>query len=410
MTFLYSTGIQLYYLLVWTASVFNKKARCWIKGRKQVFQKMESEIFDNQNIIWIHAASLGEFEQGRPIIEKIKENYPSYKILLTFYSPSGYEIRKNYEKADFIYYLPLDTRRNARKFVSLIKPRMVFFIKYEFWYHFLSELKENSIPVYLVSAIFRKKQAFFKPGRKWYRKLLRFFTHFFVQNQESKELLHSIGYENVTVSGDTRFDRVSGIVNTAHDIPLVDKFCTGSTIIAGSTWQKDEELLAAFINKREKPGVKMIIAPHEIHKSHIEQIYGRVKKPCIKFSEATEQNVAQFDVLIIDNIGMLSSLYRYGCIAYIGGGFGKGIHNILEPATFGLPVVFGPAHEKFREALMLKEKGAAFPVSSFKELNNIFDKLLGDEIFLQEKALVAKKFVSENTGATEKILSFCKLL
>jgi 3-deoxy-D-manno-octulosonic-acid transferase len=353
----------------------------------------------------VHVASLGEFEQGRPLIEKIREQHPEYQIFLTFFSPSGYEVRKNYSGADYISYLPIDTPDNARRFIDLIQPQIVLFIKYEFWYHYLAELKKRNIPVYLCSAIFRENQLFFKRWGAWYKRILNFFTHFFVQTENSKKLLGSIGFSNVTVTGDTRFDRVYSIATQAKEIKEVKAFIGGnvSCLIAGSTWEPDEDLLARYINETQWP-LKHVIAPHEIHASHIERLEKLLLKKTIRFSNWKQSLVGDYDVLIIDNIGMLSSLYQYGKIAYIGGGFGKGIHNVLEAATFGLPVLFGPNHKRFQEAVDLINEGGAFPIQNYYNLKDKLNALFENPSFLNDTGKKAAGFVKRNIGATGKIM------
>ena len=401
MTILYKIGILFYAVLIRISSLFNQKARLFIAGRKDWKERLKREIDKNSNYIWFHCASLGEFEQGRPVIEEIKTRYPEYKILLTFFSPSGYEIRKNYDKADLVMYLPMDTKRNARFFISHVKPEKVFFVKYEFWYFFITELKRREIPLYLISAIFREQQFFFKqnPVANWYRKVLSNFTHFFVQDKQSKKLLEKTEITNCTVSGDTRFDRVAAIAAGARKIPVVEKFKENAqTIIAGSTWRPDEELLTAFIN--QTPAVKMIIAPHEVTPNNINKLEQLLKKPSIRFSQSEKMDPRTHQVLIIDSIGLLSSLYQYGDMAYIGGGFGVGIHNILEAATFGLPVIFGPEYKKFKEAVELKSAGGAFSIQNFSELDSNLKNLLHHEQTLKKVSSICENYVQKNTGST----------
>lgn len=402
--------MHIIYVLIAIASLFNSKARYWIKGRKGLLQKLKRDINENENIAWFHCASLGEFEQGRPVIEKFKEQYPDYKILLTFYSPSGFEIRKDYNKADYIYYLPIDTPQNAKAFIKIVKPQIVFFIKYEFWYYFLKEINKHNIPLYLVSGIFRKDQHFFKKYAKRARKMLSFFTHFFVQNEQSKELLHSVGFENVTISGDTRFDRVYAISKQTKSLELIEKFRSGAlTLIAGSTWRPDEEILIKYLNETSFK-VKFIIAPHEIHSENMRRIENSFKDEfnVLRYSAANENNIEQANILIIDSIGLLSSLYKYGDLAYIGGGFGKGIHNTLEAATFGLPILFGPNYLKFKEAIDLINKKAAYSVENYEDLKDKLNFLIGDQSNLKELGVKASNYVSKNCGATETILKMIK--
>jgi 3-deoxy-D-manno-octulosonic-acid transferase len=406
MEFLYRTGIFFYSALVQAVSPFNTKAGQFVKGRREWRKKLAGKIETNAKYIWFHCASLGEFEQGRPLIEEIRKRFPQYRILLTFFSPSGYEIRKNYDQADIVMYLPADTRRNARRFIRMVNPSMAFFIKYEYWYFYMDELKKNRIPFYMVSAIFRENQLFFKNSRwgRWYRRMLLKTGHFFVQNEDSAKLLQSVGLNNYTVSGDTRFDRVAAIAHNTKEIPLVEKFKGDQLLlIAGSTWKPDEELLAAFINSHD--GLKVVFAPHEVTDANMNRLENLLKKSSIRFSKATEKDIGSFRVLIIDSVGMLSSLYRYGNLAYIGGGFGVGIHNILEAATFGLPVIFGPNYKKFKEAIELKALGGAFPIHNYSLLEKILADLLADPHKLPEVSAICKNYVEKNSGATNLIMN-----
>ena len=391
MSILYNISIQLYVIAIRFAALFNAKAKLWIKGRKAIFQKIEEAIKGEQNIVWFHCASLGEFEQGKPIIEGYKQKYPSHKILLTFFSPSGFEIRKNYEGVDWVFYLPADTKSNAKKFISIIKPIKVIFIKYEFWFNYMAELKKQNISFYSVSAIFRDGQAFFK--YKWWAEQLKNVTHFFVQDKNSAELLKSIGFKNTTISGDSRFDSVLANTQNPVKIPLIEDFCKCKpTVICGSTWEKDELLLIRFI--KENPHYNYIIAPHEMHHiSHLQKQTGAQL-----FSTSNTENINSNNVLIIDSIGILSSMYQYANIAYIGGGFGSGIHNILEAVTFGLPVVFGPNYQKFIEADELINKNGAISISNYKELNSAIN------VFSDFDKSIAINYIHENSGATSKIL------
>lgn len=405
MKILYKTGIHIYALAIRLTSLFNSKARMAIKGRKNWSKTLAKKIETNSRYIWFHCASLGEFEQGRPVIEEIKKQYPEYRIVLTFFSPSGYEIRKNYPLADIVTYLPFDTPRNAKNFLKIVQPEKAFFIKYEFWHFYISELKKQGIPVYLISGIFRESQHFFKNNiwGRWYKKMLFRFDHFFVQNKKSAELLSSIGVNNFTVSGDTRFDRVTAIAAGAKEIPAVEKFRKQSKlIVAGSTWKPDEELLTTFINNAGN--VKMIIAPHEVSSANINRLKQMLKKPAELFSETQNNMPDDCQVLIIDSIGVLSSLYRYGDVAYIGGGFGVGIHNILEAATYGLPVIFGPNYTKFKEANDLTERDGAHVISNYNELNTTLKSLLENPEKLKNSSAICKKYVEENVGATSVII------
>ena len=411
MRFLYTLSIYSYLFAIRIASLFNPKAKLWLKGRKSIFEDLRNKIQDSRlktkdsKLIWFHCASLGEFEQGRPLMEKLKTQNSKLKILLTFFSPSGYEVRKNYSGADWIFYLPIDTPKNAERFIETIKPSSVFFIKYEFWFNYLNELKNQNIPTYLISGIFRKEQHFFKSYGAWFRKQLNAFTHFYVQDESSEKLLHSINCKNTTLSGDTRFDRVFEISKNVKSIPLIETFKQGKNIfIAGSTWLEDEKMVSSL--KLENS--KLIIAPHEIDEAHIQSIIQQFNNlKTIRFSHANSENVKDAEVLIIDNIGMLSSVYQYGAIAFIGGGFGKGIHNILEAATFGLPVIFGPNYQKFTEAKELITSGGAFCINNEKEFQKTLS-LLNDKSVLQTASYVASSYVKNKTGATEKILNSIK--
>lgn len=406
MSLIYNLGILFYGLFIRIAALFNEKAKLFVDGRKNWKNKLDAAVDKNASYIWFHCASLGEFEQGRPVLEEIKKQYPQYKIILTFFSPSGYEIRKNYEVADIVSYLPLDTKKNAQEFIRIIRPEKVFFVKYEFWYNYITELKTQEIPLYIISAIFRENQQFFKatPWGKWYRKMLNSFAHIFIQNETSAKLLKQIGISHYTVSGDTRFDRVAEIARGAKKFEIVEKFKGNNvTLIAGSTWKPDEELLAAFINNSSN--VKFIIAPHEVTPSNINRIQGLLKKRAICFSKADISDIDTYDVLIIDSIGILSSLYQYGNIAYIGGGFGVGIHNILEAATFKLPVLFGPNYLKFKEAVDLVNEKGAFPIQNFSELEAILNKLLNDKKSLQKTSEICRKYIEKNVGSTKLIIN-----
>jgi 3-deoxy-D-manno-octulosonic-acid transferase len=404
MSFIYTVGLCIYYLGVLTASVFNRKARLWIRGRRGVFRDMKATI-GREPLLWMHVASLGEFEQGRPMLEAIRQKYPQLRILLTFFSPSGYEIRKNYGGADYIYYLPLDTRQNALRFIGLIKPQMAIFVKYEFWPNYLKCLHQQGIPLYLVSGIFRPGQIFFKWYGGWYRKMLACFHHFFVQTRESVALLHSIGLTNSTLTGDTRFDRVLQVSSGAKDIVVASRFRNDQPcIIAGSTWPADEDLLLRYISQ-SPVNLKFIIAPHEVHEQRISHFISQLKRSHFRYSEAPDRDIAGCQVLIIDSIGLLSALYRYGDIAYIGGGFGKGIHNILEAAAFGIPVLFGPRYEKFHEAVELVRLGGAVSCNSFDTFKNTLERWLRDDESRKQAGKVAGNYVQAGSGATRAIVS-----
>ena len=389
---LYTISIQLYVIAIRIASLFNAKAKLWIKGRKSIFQKLAEATKDNQDIVWFHCASLGEFEQGKPIIEGYKIKHPTHKILLTFFSPSGYEIRKNYDGVDWVFYLPADTKSNAKKFISIVKPIKVIFIKYEFWFNYMAELKKQNISFYSVSAIFRDGQAFFK--YKWWAKQLNNVSHFFVQDKDSKELLQSLGFSNCTVTGDTRFDSVIANTQNAISIPLIEEFSKNkTTIICGSTWPKDEALLGKFI--KENPNYNYIIAPHEMQ--HISTLKNQTN--ALLFSKANNTNIRNSNVLIIDSIGILYNIYKYGSLAYIGGGFGKGIHNVLEAVTFGLPVVFGPNYQKFKEANELIELEVAKSISNYSEFETAILS------FIDFDNSIGKNYIKNNAGATDIIIN-----
>lgn len=369
---------------------------------------LREKIDRNASYIWFHAASLGEFEQGRPLMEKIKAEHPEYKILLTFFSPSGYEVRKNYNGADVICYLPFDTPYRVRKFLNLARPSIAVFIKYEFWGNYLKELKKRGTPVYIISAIFRPDQLFFQWYGKSYRKMLYAFTHLFVQDERSRKLLEDFGIGNVSVTGDTRFDRVLDIYRQAREIEIVEKFVSGAkgkrpvVLVAGSSWPQDEEILIPYFHAH--PEMKLIIAPHEIHREHLVSIESMLKRPSVRLSEAHEEELSTMDCLIIDSFGLLSSIYRYGQIAYIGGGFGAGIHNTLEAAVYGIPVLFGPKYHKFKEAKDLIAVGGGFSVADVTAFQTRMDRLLADEKELETVGKAAGDFVFQHAGATEKIL------
>ena len=402
---MYTLSIYLYSFLVRIAAFFGlTKAKRLAKGQKQVWTQIQTRLQPGERRVWIHCASLGEFEQGRPLMEDIRTQYPQYKILVTFFSPSGYELRKDYGGADYVFYLPFDTRRNARRFLKLVDPEIIYFIKYEFWRNYLKAIKRRQIPLYLVSAIFRSEQVFFKWYGGWYRKLLAAFTHFFVQNEPSRELLAGIGFANVTVTGDTRFDRVCRIFDQARQVSEVEQFVNGQPcVVAGSTWPPDEEILARYINA-ENRHIKWIFAPHELHESQINRLISSIKAKAVRYSQLSTTNPADYQVLIIDNIGMLSSLYRYGAVAYIGGGFGKGIHNTLEAAVYGIPVFFGPAYKKFQEAVELIALGGAVSIKNYDEFVLQFNHLLNNPDALKKSGDIAGAFVASGRGATGKIL------
>ncbi len=406
MNLIYNLSISIYSILIKLTSPFNTKAGQIMKGRQYVFTELPGKIKHDRPIIWVHCASLGEFEQGRPLIEAIKKQYPEYRIFLTFFSPSGYEIRKSYELADYIYYLPADTKYNARQLIELVRPEIVFFVKYEFWFHYIQELKKRNIPLYLVSSIFREDQLFFKnsPWGKWYREMLFGFRHFFVQDEQSVELLGKIGLKNVTKAGDTRFDRVAEIACNGKDILLVEKFKNNQLlVVAGSTWKPDEELLVDYIHAH--PEIKFIIAPHETKRGNIDRLISQLKTPVICYTEATAESVMNKQVMIVDTIGLLSSVYKYADLAYIGGGFGVGIHNTLEAAIFGMPIVFGPNYVKFNEATTMVKLEVAFPVNNYSELKTILDTLLTNPEKRAKINSACNSFTQQNLGATQTIIT-----
>lgn len=405
MLFLYNLVISIAALFLKIIALFSPKIKLFVDGRKKVFSILEEKISPSDKTIWFHSASLGEYEQGLPVIEKIKEKYPLHKIIVTFFSPSGYEVRKNNTVADVTVYLPLDSKNNAKKFLELTHPEMVFFIKYEFWLNYLKELEKNKTPTYLISGIFRDNQMFFKWYGGFYRKALKAFTYFFVQNESSKEKIESIGFKNVTVSGDTRFDRVSAILERDNKLDYIEIFKNNqSTIVIGSSWPKDEILISEYINQTSE-NIKFIIAPHNIKAEQIANLKSQITKPTVLFSEKENKNLADYNVFIIDTIGLLTKIYSYGTIAYVGGGFGNpGIHNILEPATFGIPIVIGPNYSNFAEAIQLVTLGGCMVISNSKELKQKFDHLITDENLLKEKGQICKKYIQDNKGATNRIM------
>jgi 3-deoxy-D-manno-octulosonic-acid transferase len=386
------------------AALFHPKAKQWVQGRKGLLRRIEEEV-EPGYIIWIHAASVGEFEQARPLIEKIKEEYPNKKILVTFFSPSGYELRKNYGLADYVYYLPIDTKKNAHRFIELIKPEMAFFIKYEYWFNYLNELYKRVIPIYLVSAVFRPSQHFFKWYGSWFRKHLRMVEWFFVQDIESAKLLGSLKIKRFSVVGDTRFDRVRSLIQNPKSFANINDFCAGEKVLlAGSSWEADEKLLFDFI-ENEQRDFKLIIAPHEVNEEHIKQLQKRFGKyEPLLLSDYEDAGLPKGRrVLIIDSVGKLMHLYQYADVAYIGGGFGVGIHNILEAATYGKPVIFGPNYHKFNEAKALIERKGGFSISDKAGLQSIAARLLFDRESYAKAARQCTEYVAENIGATDKI-------
>lgn len=406
MQFIYSSFILAFRFLLGIAWLFNQKARLFVCGRKGWKEALEDRIEKDARYIWFHCASLGEFEQGRPLIEMIRSSYKQYKIVLTFFSPSGYEMRKNYDGADIVMYLPVDTHANAKIFLDIIKPEKVFFIKYEYWYFFLLETHRRGIPLFLASAVFHADGIFFRKNfiGKWFRRILMKFDHIFVQDDKSAQLLRTAGITECTVSGDTRIDRVAAIARNAKDIPFIERFKDRSPlIIAGSTWKPDEDLLSGFINNNSN--VKIIFAPHEVSNANIQRLQQMLKAPSVRFSKINDIDIIDYKILIIDSIGLLSSIYKYGSVAYIGGGFGAGIHNILEPAVFGLPVIFGPNHEKFKEATDLKLLKGGWSVKNSKQLENVLNILLNNPAKLSASSEICKNYVLKNIGAASIIIN-----
>ena len=417
-------NIVIYFVLwgIAIASLFNEKVRKMWHGEREAFKILKQKVDPNAKYIWFHAASLGEFEQGRPLMERIRKDYPQYKILLTFYSPSGYEVRKNYEGADIICYMPVDTRLNAIRFLRLVRPVMAFFIKYEFWSNFLHILKHRNIPTYSVSSIFREDQVFFKWYGRNYAGVLKCFTRFFVQNEESKRLLEGIGITDVDVVGDTRFDRVLQIKEAAKHLPICEAFRTGvassqsadvphhdfKVFVAGSSWPPDENIFIPFFN--EHKDWRLLIAPHVIAEEHLKLILSLIKgKKVVRYTQTTPEEAADADVLIIDCFGLLSSMYNYGDVAYIGGGFGVGIHNTLEAAVWNMPVIFGPNNKKFQEAQGLLKSGGGFEINTYEDFSGLMSSLMNDETFLKQAGDKAGTFVAHLAGATDKVLASVKL-
>lgn len=417
MVFLYNLFIQLYHLGIWVAALGGGKPKQWLAGRRFLWSELESQLKKQEPLIWVHSASAGEFEQAKPVIEALKKEYPNYKIAVTFFSPSGYGVGKKSKLADYVFYLPLDTAANAKRLISLLRPQLVVFVKYDYWYHHLKAIQHSGIPLLLVSAIFRPNQAFFKWYGSFYRKMLHFFTHLFVQDETSKVLLQQHDIVHVTVSGDTRFDRVATIANNSSEIDGLQQFTAGNkVVVAGSTWPDDEAALQKGLETFAD--VKLVIAPHEINVEHISTIqkmfpdsvtYSSLKKELWKDAQPANVSFSFYNksVLIIDNIGMLSRLYQYADITYIGGGFNKsGIHNTLEAAVWGKPVVWGPNFQKFREAKGLLDAGGGFSYTTAEALKTILDVLLNDNAARANAGAAAAEYVQQNKGATEKVMAF----
>ena len=409
MIYLYNIGIYLYLFGIRIVSLFNEKARKWVEGRKDIFVHLEAAFGNSvseakNRIAWFHCASLGEFEQGRPVIEEFRTRFQDYKILLTFFSPSGYGVRKNYENADYVFYLPIDTKKNAERFVNLVRPDIAFFVKYEYWYNYLRILEKTKVPIYFFSAIFRPDQYFFKWYGTWFRKQLKLVKWFFLQDEESAQLLEKTGIHSFSVTGDTRFDRVNTVINHVHKFPLIEKFIGNSKIVvAGSTWPEDEEILVQYITDGNER-VKYIIAPHETDQARIKSIIAKLPFPAIRFSELNNEPDWDAKILVIDCIGILPQLYQYAFLALIGGGFGAGIHNILEAAGFGVPVVFGPNYQKFKEARDLISMGAVYSISNYDQFKQVLNQLLNDPDRFSKASNMCRKYVDKNKGSKDKIM------
>lgn len=407
MLFLYNLLLLLASQIVKVGALFSPKIKLFVDGRKTVFQTLIDKIKSEDKTIWFHAASLGEFEQGLPVIEKIKVQFPNHKIVLTFFSPSGYEVRKNNTLADVTVYLPIDTKANAQQFLKLVHPDLVFFIKYEYWPNYLNELKKLDIKTYLISGVFRENQAFFKWYGGFYRNALKTFDYFFVQNESSKLLLQSLGFNNVKISGDTRFDRVVSILERDNSLDFIEQFKNNTTtIVIGSSWPKDENLLVNYINQTNE-NVKFIIAPHNIKTEQIQELKNSISKKIILFSEKKNTDLSNYNVLIVDTIGILTKIYSYADIAYVGGGFGNpGVHNILEPATFGIPIIVGPNFSRFAEAVALVHQEGCVSIANQNELNDAFSNLISNAAIRNEKGHICSTFVHMNKGATDIILKY----
>lgn len=405
---MYNLAIYIYQLGVMLYSLFDKKVRKMFIGERRAFKVLHEQVDPTAKYVWFHAASLGEFEQGRPLMEHLRKIHPEYKILLTFFSPSGYEVRKNYEGADIICYLPLDTPTNALRFLRSIRPCMAFFIKYEFWYNYLHILKHRGVPTYSVSSIFRPDQIFFRPYGRQYARVLKCFTRFFVQNEESRQLLGKIGITDVEITGDTRFDRVLQIAEQAKQLPVVEAFKQHrKVLVAGSSWQPDEDIFIKFFNEHRE--WKLIIAPHVIGEDHLRQILSKLQRKTVRYTQTSPEEAAEADCLIIDCFGLLSSIYHYGEVAYVGGGFGVGIHNVLEAAVWDVPVIFGPNNNRFQEAQELLALKGGFEIDDERQFAELMTRLMADEDYLHEHGKAAGDYVKGRAGASAKILSEVKL-
>lgn len=405
MNFLYNTGIACYSAAVKLAAIRNRKAKLMVNGHRNAFGHLQDTLKPDVSYIWVHVSSLGEFEQARPLIEKLHAEHPEEHIALSFFSPSGYEIRKNYDKVDAVCYLPFDTPANARRFVKLVHPKMAIFVKYEFWGNYLQTLAAAHVPVYLISSIFRPGQIFFRPWGGMFRKILRCFSHIYVQNEESHKLLQGIGLRNVTVAGDTRFDRVAGVLVKAKSFPVIKAMTQDQsfTLIVGSSWPTDEDIVIPYFNVH--PEMKIIIAPHEFDDQRLQVLLSRIKRPAALYSQTTEAEAKNLDCIIVDCFGILSSLYRYGQIAYVGGGFGAGIHNINEAAVYGIPVIFGANHSKFQEASDLIACGGAYCIRDAEDFAFTMDAMLCSPKRLHTSGTAASHYIQSHLGATDKIYS-----
>lgn len=413
---MYNIAIYLYLIGVAIASLFNEKVRKMWRGERQAIKILKEKVDPTAQYVWFHAASLGEFEQGRPLMERLRQEHPEYKILLTFFSPSGYEVRKDYKGADIVCYLPLDTIRNSRRFLRAVRPVMAFFIKYEFWYNYFHILQHRGVPVYSVSCIFRPNQIFFRWYGKQYARVLHCVTKFFVQNEESRQLLQGIGIDRSEVVGDTRFDRVLQIRDAAKHLPIVEAFRYGSaeenaegtpikTFVAGSSWGPDEDIFIRYFNERHD--WRLIIAPHVISEEHLQQILSKLQRKTVRYTQTTPEEAAQAECLIIDCFGLLSSIYNYGDVAYVGGGFGVGIHNVLEAAVWHMPVFFGPNNKHFQEAQWLLQSKGGIEIMSFDDFKIQMDRFIAAPELIRERGNAAAKVVEEHTGATKRVMNDC---
>ncbi|PRX57639.1 3-deoxy-D-manno-octulosonic acid transferase [Flagellimonas meridianipacifica] len=401
---IYNLLIPIVWFALNVVSLFNEKIRLFVSGRKQTYSILRDNIREQDKVIWIHAASLGEYEQGLPVLERIKKDYPNFKIVLTFFSPSGYEIKKDSTSADVVAYLPMDSRSNAKRFLDLVSPSLAIFIKYEIWPNQLKELKKRKIPVLLVSALFSERQIFFKSYGGFMRKSLKAFDHFFVQNENSKKLLASIDLDNVSVSGDTRFDRVSEILNRDNQLDFMDTFKKERPcFVAGSTWPEDEKILVEYINSSNE-AIKFILAPHTMKAAQLDKLVQSISKPVIKYSELGSRDVSTINVLIIDTIGLLTKIYSYADIAYVGGGFATGLHNTLEPAVFGIPVIIGPEYLGFKEAEELVEKKGIFSIDTLDSFTELMSRFLNETIFLSETGQINASYIKGKQGASKQIM------